>query len=79
LPIIFTDDHTCERCKKVFEWNYFELIRQKNIDSPQFKFEPMPHGKTLAHSCQNRNNGIYDIEVNCPHCNFDNHFTFIVK
>jgi len=34
MPIIFTDNHTCERCGKVFEWNYFELIRQ-NINSPQ--------------------------------------------
>lgn len=78
MPIIFTDNHTCERCGKVFEWNYFELIRQ-NINSSQLKVEPMPHGKTLAHSCQQRNNGIFDIEVNCPHCDFDNHFTYSVK
>ena len=78
MPIIFTDIHTCEKCKNVFEWNYFELIRQ-NINSKRFKVESMPHGITLVHSCQQRDNGIYDIKVNCPHCDFDNHFTFIVK
>ena len=78
MPIIITDNHTCEKCGKFFEWNCFELIRQ-NIDSPQFKVEPMPQGKTLAHNFQQRDIGIYDVEVNCPHCNFDNHFSFIVE
>jgi len=78
MPIIFTDNYTCERCGKVFEWNYFELIRQ-NIDSPKFIVESMPQGKPLAHSCRQRDNGFYDIEINCPNCNFDNHFTFIAK
>lgn len=78
MPIIFTDSHICERCGKVFEWNFFELIHQ-NIDSPQFIIETIPSGVTLAHGCQQKDNGIYNIEVNCPSCNFDNHFTFIMK
>lgn len=78
MPIKFTDNHTCEKCGKVFEWNYFELIRQ-NIDSPQFNIELIPQMKTLAHSCHKRDNLIYDIEVNCPHCDYNNRFTYIVK
>lgn len=78
MPIMFTDDHVCEKCGKTFEWNYFELIRQ-NIDSSQFKVETIPCGKILAHSCQKKSNDIYDVEVNCPYCDFDNHFTLLVK
>lgn len=78
MPIIFKDKHTCKKCGKAFEWNYFDLIRQ-NINSPQIKVETMPHGLILVHSCQQRGNGIYNIEVNCPHCDFDNHFTYAVK
>jgi hypothetical protein len=63
---------------KVFEWNYFELIRQ-NIGSPQFIVEIMPRNRTLVHSCRERDNLTYDIEVNCPHCNYDNRFTYIKK
>lgn len=77
MPIIFADIHTCKKCRKEFEWSCFELTRQ-NIDSPQFKVETIPQGITLAHKCQQRDNGIYDIEVNCPHCNFDNHFTYML-
>lgn len=77
MPIIFTDKHTCQKCGKVFEWNYFELIHQ-NIDSPHFTVETVPL-KTLVHSCQQKDIGVYDIEVNCPNCDFDNHFTYIVK
>ncbi len=45
MPIILTDTHTCEKCRKVFEWNYFEIKRQ-NINSPEFKPEPIPYHKT---------------------------------
>lgn len=78
MPIIFTDNHTCEKCGKAFEWNYFELIRQ-NINSPQFVVESMPLEKTIVHICHQRDIGVYDIEVNCPFCNFDNHFSFNAK
>jgi hypothetical protein len=78
MPIIFTCTHTCEKCGKVFEWNHFEL-RHQNISTPGFKPEPMPRDITIAHNCHHRDIGIYDIEVNCPHCNFDNHFTFYDK
>lgn len=78
MSIKFTDTHICENCGKVFEWNYFELKRQ-NIDSPQYIFKLMPQERTLAYSCHERDNLIYDIGVNCPHCDYDNHFTYIVK
>jgi phage FluMu protein Com len=78
MPIIFTSTHTCEKCGKVFEWNHFELRRQ-NINSLEFIIEPMPHDITIAHNCHQRDIGVYDIEVNCPHCDFDNHFTFYTK
>ena len=78
MPIIFTDNHVCEKCGKIFEWNYFKIIRQ-NIDSPHSEVETMPCGKNLAHSCQNKSDDIYNIEVNCPYCDFDNYFTFNAK
>lgn len=78
MPIILTDDHTCEVCGKAFEWNHFELKRQ-NINSSEYNPEPMPHRKTIAHNCHQKDIGIYNIEVNCPHCNFDNHFIYIAK
>ena len=78
MPIKFTDNHICEKCKKSFEWNYFQLIRQ-NVGSTTFKVEAMPQGKTLVHNFQQRDIGIYEVEVNCPHCDFDNHFSFTAK
>jgi hypothetical protein len=61
MPIKFTDNHECEKCGKIFEWNHFEIIRQ-NIDSPQFKVESIPFNKTLVHICQQRDLGVYDIK-----------------
>jgi hypothetical protein len=78
MPIIFSDKRICEKCGKIFEWNYFELVRQ-NIDSPQFVPETMPHRLTLVNSCHQRDIGSYDIGVTCPHCDFDNCFTFEKK
>lgn len=74
MPIKFTDNHTCEKCRKKFEWNYFELKRQ-NINSSRFEVESIPHDKTLAHGFQQRDVDTYDVRVNCPHCEFDNHFS----
>lgn len=74
MPIIYTDSYKCEKCGKRFEWNYFELKRQ-NIDSPQFEVEYMPHRKTLAHRFHQIDKDTYLVEVNCPHCDFDNHFS----
>ncbi len=78
MAIIFTDNHICEKCGKIFEWNYFKSERQK-IDSPQFKVESYPYGKTLVHSFRQRSSGIYDIGVNCPYCDFDNHFSISIE
>lgn len=78
MPIKFTGDLVCEKCGEDFEWNYFELIRQ-NIHSPQFTVECIPCRKTLVHSCQEKSCDIYDVEVNCPFCGFDNHFTYKLR
>ena len=77
MPIVYADVHTCEKCGRVFKWNYFEPKRQR-IES-KLTVESIPHGITLVHSCHQRDNRIYDIEVNCPYCDFDNHFPFIIK
>lgn len=74
MPILFAGSHVCEKCKKLFEWNYFEQKRQR-INS-DIKPEIVPQDKTLAHYCCQRANGVYDVEVNCPHCDFDNHFCY---
>lgn len=78
MPIVFTDNHHCEKCGKLFEWNYFNQMRQ-HIDSSQLEVESMPQGKTLVHSCQQSDEGIYEIQVNCPYCDFDNHFKFVAN
>lgn len=75
MPIIFTDNQKCEKCSKVFEWNYFELKRQ-TIDSSQIKMESIPSNRTLAHNFQQIDIDAYYVKVNCPHCGFDNHFKF---
>ena len=76
MPIKLSDTYTCDKCGKIFDWYYFELIRQ-NINSPQFLVETIPQAKTLVHSCQEIDNNIFKIGVNCPYCSFDNHFSFI--
>lgn len=73
MPIIYTDNYRCEKCGKIFEWNYFELKRQK-INSTIFEVETMPHRKTLAHNFNQVDINTYYVEVNCPYCDFDNHF-----
>lgn len=78
MPIIFADNHRCEKCGKLFEWHYFKLIRHY-ISSPQFEVVDIPQVKTLVSSCQQSDPGVYEIRVNCPYCDFDNHFDFVVS
>lgn len=75
MPIIFTGSHICDKCKKAFKWNYFEIPRQK-ISSQQLMVETIPPNITLVHFCKKNGNGVYKIGVNCPYCDFDNIFTF---
>lgn len=74
MPIKFSDNHICEKCGKIFEWNYFESVRTR-IDSPYFVVEKMPTDKTLVHSFEKSDDG-YMVAVNCPYCDFYNRFVF---
>lgn len=78
MPITFTGDYVCEKCGEEFEWNYFELIQQ-NIDSLQFNDECILYKKTLVHSCHEKSCDIYDVEMNCTFCGFDNHFSYKLR
>lgn len=75
MPIKYTDTHVCEKCGKTFEWNYFESVRQ-HIDSPTLIVEHIPKDITRVHLFKQSNDGSYDVAVNCPHCDYDNHFSF---
>lgn len=74
MPVMFSDKHVCEKCKQLFEWHYFDLMRQK-MTSQFFVIETIPSGTTIAYYCQRSIDNSYNIKVNCPHCDFDNHFT----
>lgn len=78
MPIIFTAFRICENFGKKFEWNCFKLNRQRS-DSQSLTIERPPFEKTLAHSCEQRDDNAYDVEVNCPHCGYDNHFSHILE
>jgi len=75
MPIIFSGDQLCEKCNMHFNWSYFELRRQ-NISSSDFSPEPFPVNVTLAHHCQQIDDDYYLVQVNCPYCDYDNHFRF---
>lgn len=53
MPIIFTDKCTCDKCGKPFEWNCFELTRQRG-DSSKLKVESISQGKILVHHFQKK-------------------------
>ena len=72
MPIKYTASHTCEKCGKTFEWNYFEP-RRGHSESRNCFIEEIPN-KTLVHSFDENCNGGYSVAVNCPHCDYDNHF-----
>lgn len=71
MPVIFSADRICENCNRKFKWHWFQIQRQRMGTAPAF--ERIPTEKTLVHNCVSRNDTNYDIEVNCPHCGYDNH------
>lgn len=75
MPIIFSAIRVCEKCDETFKWHCFRLSRQK-ISSEPIMSEPMPLAITLAHVCDLIDNDIYDVQVNCPFCGYDNHFDY---
>lgn len=74
MPIIYTDKHTCKKCGETFEWNYFKF-KSNHINVPSYEVECIPGKKTLAHYFKQTDTYVYDVQVNCSKCNFDNHFT----
>ena len=74
MPIKFTNNHVCEKCHKSFEWNYFETKRCK-LNSDEAVVEIVPN-VTMAHSFFKNSETGYEVEVNCPYCFYDNHFTY---
>ena|GEM_PF-4854091 len=77
MPVKFSGKQKCEKCGEEFEWKYFELERQRISDpSNQLIVESLPVNITLAHACRMNNDGTYSVQVNCPLCDWDNHFQF---
>ncbi|MDD4781916.1 MAG: hypothetical protein PHT02_15115 [Tissierellia bacterium] len=59
--------HKCEKCKREFEWNYFQLPRDENVHE-------IPTDLKLVHTYKHLSNNKVSIAVNCPHCDYDNLF-----
>lgn len=74
MPIKFTGNHTCEKCKKSFEWSYFDLPKQRTENA--VLVDTIPENKTLVHTCTANGNNGYNMEVNCPYCDYDNFFKY---
>ena len=73
MPIKYASQHICENCHKKFEWIEFEGIRNKATDS-HYVAEVIP-STTKAYHIEQNSDGDYDVRVNCPYCDYDNHFT----
>lgn len=73
MAIYFEAQHTCEKCRRSFEWCYFEPVRNRfdNI----IHVEEVPNNKTIAHQVH-LHNGKYSIEINCPYCDYENRFVY---
>lgn len=74
MPIEYSDTHICDKCKKKFEWIYFHQVRTKLSETPYINDVP-PANKKLVYLFQESDNGLINIGVNCPYCNYDNQFT----
>lgn len=75
MSIRFTGTHTCEKCGKSYEWNYYEGMRNR-LDTAQCLVETIPFDKHLVYSFTKNNSGNYDVFVNCPHCCYENRFIY---
>lgn len=79
MSVIFTATHTCERieCQREYKWNCFEQTRRRTNDLTPNDIESLPaKDRATAHLCEKKDDGTYYVEVNCPYCDFDNHFTY---
>lgn len=75
MPIIFSDHHGCDNCKRTFCWSYFELQKQR-LGASCLSVETIPTDRTLVHRCEPIGESCFQIAVNCPYCGYDNHFEY---
>lgn len=75
MPILYSDIHTCEKCKKKFKWNYFKAVRNQ-MGSSSYFVDSIPADITLVHTFDAKENSSYDVGVNCPHCHYYNVFVY---
>ena len=78
MPIKYEGNHVCERCGESFKWIYFEPLKQK-LSQGKFVVEDIPTDKTLAYEIKTDDQGNKTVYVNCPYCDWDNHFEFIPR
>ena len=73
MPIIFEAVHTCEKCQKSFDWCCYDLPRCRTNSVSDA--DTIPNGKNIAHHVYKRGN-VYSVEINCPHCDYENRFDY---
>ena len=74
MPIVFEDNHRCEKCMQRFNWIYFRSARSKfGLGLPVA--ETLPTLPT-AYRVEPLENDTYKIYINCPHCGYDNRFDY---
>ena len=78
MPIKFTENHICDFCGYSFEWNYFELYRDR-MGAPFYRVDSKPLDKCYTVEFKPQGNGVYNVVVNCPKCKKENRFQFIQK
>lgn len=76
MPIEYSATHICDKCKKEFEWIYFNQIRTKLSETPYVNDAP-PANKALTYFFQKEFDGKINVAVNCPYCDYDNQFTIV--
>ncbi|MCH5299012.1 MAG: hypothetical protein J1E96_04530 [Ruminococcus sp.] len=78
MPIKFTDKHICEKCNTIFEWNYFEIIRNK-LSDPIYFVDTQPVDKCYVREFRKKDSNIYEVVVFCPKCGRENKFEYKTK
>ncbi len=63
--------HKCTNCGTIFIWGYFSLRRQRL--SSNMNVETIPSDDGIA-KCYAFSADTGDVRVNCPYCDYDNHF-----
>ncbi len=75
MPIKYSGKHRCDKCQKVFDWAYFEPLRQ-SAHSSLYQVETLPDAKLLVHRFDAREDGGFNAAKNCPFCDHYNRFVF---